>query len=167
LGQPSAWAPAPQNQARALDPKELETPFGLWSGLLDTVQNTGPYSSGIMGYRSPYWNPEPYMTGWPADAWGTGNQQLGQMLSNPPTPTQVPFVAPTTDPTYIYGNPNGTGQTDISGQHIMGWTEDRQPIYGGQRWYTEGDGPESGYQGDNGWGSEPGQTRGEAPDGST
>jgi len=82
------------NPVRDLNYQELKTPAGLWGGLLDTVQNAGPYTSGNMGFRSPYWNPEPYRTGWDANAFGTGYAQLNEMIGNAPAPTQVPFVSP-------------------------------------------------------------------------
>jgi len=92
LGQPSPYAGTGTQNAQ-MPYKEMETPAGLWNGLLGTVQGSGPYTSGNMGNLSPYWNPEPYRTGWHPDAFGTGYQQLQDMMTNPPEVEQVPFVA--------------------------------------------------------------------------
>jgi len=96
LGQPSPTWPGDPGRSPDGDDwnaKDMETPSGLWHGLLGSVQATGPYTSGNMGNISPYWNPEPYTTGWHPDAFGTGYQQLQDMMTNPPEVEQVPFAA--------------------------------------------------------------------------
>jgi len=132
LGQPSPYAGTGTQNAQ-MPYKEMETPAGLWNGLLGTVQGSGPYTSGNMGNLSPYWNPEPYRTGWHPDAFGTGYQQLQDMMTNPPDPSPVSFAPPPVAPEVVNQYYLGT---DMSGNPIWGSREDVLRY----EQYTEGNG---------------------------